>query len=465
MKRKKSLLIKLTILCLVIAVKTNAQTPVNLITILVQKGIITQQEADSLAATTNAKEKENAQNKSFVVDLEFRPRAEYRDGYRQLPNDTTDAAYFINNRSRISLTYQTKGFLFHTSLQDVRLFGESGQFSTGSNLGVFEAYVEPLLSEKLSVRIGRQKLDIDNNRLFSPANWSQFSRAHEGVRLLYSSSKLTIDAMGAFSQSKENVFETDFNSPTNNYKVMGFHHLNYKINKFFSVMTLNVVDGYEHKTNADVMYLRATSGGRITFTKNDFTFTTAAYYQYGTDKSGIEIDAFYVQPELKYKWTNKLTTTLGAEIQSGDDAKNPNNTYNSFEPLFGVAHSFMGNMDYFTSFPKDLKEGGLINPYLFLTYQLTEKLSLRADGHLFYTQNNVLDNRGIVINSYLGFENDLSIKYKFNDYTTLDFGFSYMLAEKSMETLKGGDSSNTPIWSMLMITFQPELFSYKKSKN
>ena len=450
-------------LCLAYAINVNGQTtPSSLTDMLLRKGIITQQEADSLAVTAAINENKNAQNTSFVVGLEFRPRAEYRDGYKQLPNDTTQAAYFINNRSRIYLTYKTKGFLFHTSIQDVRLFGESGQFSTGSNLGIFEAYVEPSLSEKFSLRIGRQKVDVDNNRLFSPANWSQFSRAHEGVRLFYTSSKLSIDAMGAFSQSKENVFETDFNSPTNNYKVMGFHHLNYKINNFFSIMTLNVVDGYEHKTNADVMYLRATSGGRITFTKNNFTFTTAAYYQYGTDKSGIEIDAFYVQPEVKYRWANKFTTTLGAEIQSGDDANNPNNTYNSFVPLFGVAHRFMGNMDYFTSFPKDVKNGGLINPYLFLNYQLTKKLSLRADGHLFYTQNNVLDKNAAIINSYLGFENDLSLKYKFNDYTTLDFGFSYMLAEKSMETLKGGDSSKTPIWGMCMITFKPELFNFKK---
>lgn len=458
MKQTKKTFFAAILICT--AIFLNAQTPKNLTEMLVKKGVITQQEADSLETTKIDKEADTT--KSFVVGLEFRPRGEYRDGYRQLPNETTKAAYFINNRSRINITYKTNKFIFHTSIQDVRLFGESGQFSTGSNLGVFEAYVEPSLSEKFALRIGRQKVDIDNNRLFSPANWSQFSRAHEGFRLFYTSNKLTMDAMGAFSQSKENLFETDFVSPTNNYKVMAFHHLNYKFTEQFTIMTLNVVDGYEHKTNSDVLYLRATSGGRLTFAKANLTVTTAAYYQYGKDVSGTDIAAFYVQPEIKYKWFKKFSTTLGAEIMSGDDAENPNNMYNSFVPLFGVAHRFMGNMDYFTSFPNDLKNGGLINPYLFLNYQISKKISIRADGHLFFTQNNVLDKNSAFIDPYLGFENDLSFKYKFNEYTTFDFGFSYLIAKKSMETLKGGDSSKTPIWSMFMITFKPELFNSKK---
>ena len=462
MYTQKILIVGLIVQVFLFGNKLKAQTPTNFSELLIQKGIITQREADSMAVIATFNEKANIQNKSFVVELDFRPRAEFRDGYRTLPNDTTQPAFFVSNRSRLLFTYKTNRFIFHTSIQDVRVWGAEGQFSTGSNLGIFEAYVEPSLSDKISLRIGRQKLDVDNNRLFSPANWSQFSRAHEGFRLLYISEKLTTDVMGAFSQSKENIFETDFTSPTNNYKVMGFHHLNYKLTKSLTIMTLNVVDGYEHKTNPDVMYLRATSGGRLTFLKNNLTFTTAAYYQYGTDKSGTEIAAFYVQPEIKYKWANKFTTTLGAEILSGEDTKNPNNLYNSFVPLFGVAHRFMGNMDYFTSFPKDTKNGGLINPYLFLNYQFSKKLSIRADGHLFYTQNNVLDKNGEVIDPYLGFENDLSFKYKFNEYTTLDFGFSYLIAEKSMETVKGGDSNKTPIWSMCMITFKPELFSYKK---
>ena len=168
-----------------------------------------------------------------------------------------------------------------------------------------------------------------------------------------------------------------------------------------------------------------------------------------------------LQPEIKIK-IKKLTTRLGAEYMSGDDATKTSNVSNSFVPLYGVAHSFMGNMDYFTSFPKNVKNGGLINPYLFFSYERNKKLSIGADTHLFYLQNKVLDKNKNELNPYLGFENDLSMKYKFNSFTTLDLGFSYMIAEKSMETLKGGNSSRTPVWSYVMITFKPELFNSKK---
>lgn len=403
-------------------------------------------------------------HKDFKIDLEFRPRAEYRDGYKQLPNDTTAPSYFINQRTRLNFTYQTDKIIFHTSLQDIRLYGQTGQFSGSGGLGIFETYVEPILSKTISLRIGRQKLDLDNNRLFSPADWAQQSRAHEGVRFIYKTEKLLTEFMGAFSQSNENIFQTSY-SPIgfNNYKLLGVHHLKWLISKKTTLTTINATDGFEHKTNSKVLYVRATSGGRLEYKINKFYATASGYHQYGTTPTGIKLSAFYLQPEIKYKVTEKLTTWLGAEILSGDDATKKSSASNSFEPLYGVAHRFMGRMDYFTSFPKDVKNGGLINPYFFVQYAFNKKLSIKNDVHLFYTQNNVLDKKNNIINPYLGFENDVSIKYKFNESTTLDGGFAFMLAEKSMETIKGGNSAKTPIWGFVMVTFKPVLFSYKNN--
>ncbi|MGE0561245.1 MAG: alginate export family protein [Flavobacteriales bacterium] len=400
--------------------------------------------------------------KEFNIDLEFRPRAEYRDGYKQLKNDTTSPSYFVNQRTRLNITYQTEKFIFHTSLQDIRLYGQSGQFSSNVSIGVFETYVESFLSKIISLRIGRQKLDLDNNRLFSPANWSQQSRAHEGIRLIYKKECLLSELMGAFSQSNENIFNTNY-SPVgfNNYKILGVHHLKWTANEKITLTTINATDGFEHKTNAKVLYLRTTSGGRIEYKTTNFYVTISGYYQYGSTPNGAKLSAFYIQPEIKYNASEKLTTWLGAEILSGDDATKKSNISNSFEPLYGVAHRFMGSMDYFTSFPKDVKNGGLINPYLFIQYAFNKKFSIKNDAHLFYTQNNVLNKNNNVINPFLAFENDISIKYRFNELITLDGGVAFMLAEKSMETIKGGSSTSTPTWAFVMITFKPELFRYK----
>lgn len=406
----------------------------------------------------------NAQSdstKSFKVGLEFRPRLEFRDGYRQLPNDTTQAALFISQRSRVNITFEQKNFKFHTSIQDIRIWGQYGQFSAAGSLNVFEAYVESYLTKTLFIRTGRQKLELDNGRLFAEANWNQAGRAHDGLNIIYKNEKITSELITSFSQSAERVFETHY-SPAgfSNYKLLNVHYLKAQIHKHVLLTTLNSADGYESKTSPRTLYMRGTSGGRLEFEKGKLYATLSGYYQYGQLQSGKEISAYYFQPELKIK-SNKLTARLGAEYMSGDDATKASAFSRSFVPLYGVAWRFMGNMDYFTTFPSDLKNGGLIDSYLFLLFELNKKLTLRADAHLFFLQNNVLDVNNNTIDPYLGFENDLSFKYKANEFTVIEGGFSYMFAQKSMEALKGGDSDRIPVWSYLMVTFKPELFSHK----
>lgn len=463
MKLKKYLFyLTLTFLALLFSENLSAQIDQNMTNLLVQKGVITQREADSLLVIESLNKKVNSENKVFSLGLEFRPRFEYRDGYRQLPNDTTKAAFFASQRSRLNFSYEQPKFKFHTSIQDVRVWGQYGQTSISGSLNVFEAFAEVELVENFSVKMGRQKLELDNGRLFSAANWSQLGRSHDGIDLIYKNSTIETELFTAFNQTAERIFETSY-SPTvfNNYKILNLHYLKAKLNENFTLTTINAADSFESKTNSNTLYTRVTSGGRLEFEKNNLYLTFSGYYQYGQLQSGAGISAYYFQPEIRYK-LQKWTVRLGAEIMSGDDATQLSETSKSFVPLYGVAWRFMGNMDYFTSFPKDVNNGGLVNPYLFFYYDVNKKLTLRSDFHAFYLENKVLDSQNKVVDSYLGYENDLSLRYKHNTYTTIDFGFSYMLAEKSMETLKGGNSNATPLWSYLMITFKPELFNSKK---
>ncbi|MFA9190537.1 alginate export family protein [Flavobacterium sp. FZUC8N2.13] len=442
--------------------KIVAQDSAAITHLLLQKKLITQKEADSLLNLPLFNPKENFENKSFAIGLEFRPRIEYRDGYKQLPTEDTKAAYFGTQRSRLNFNYEQPKFKFHTSIQDIRVWGQYELNNSSGSLNVFEAYIETAVSDRFLLKIGRQKVELDNGRIFSAANWRQSARAHDGINLIYESKTVHSELITAFNQTSERIFETDF-APTTftNYKMLNVHYLKAKLNKHFTLTTINSADSYQSKTNANTLYTRGTSGGRLDFEKGNLYLTFSGYYQYGQLQTGNQISAYYFQPEIQLK-TNKLTTRLGAEYMSGDNANKTTDISKSFVPLYGVAWRFMGNMDYFTSFPIDLKNGGLINPYLFFIYDLNKKVSLRSDFHLFYLQNKVKDNLDQVVHPYLGFENDLSFHYKYNSFTMVDFGFSYMAAKKSMETLKGGNSNITPVWSYVMITFKPELFSFKK---
>lgn len=402
---------------------------------------------------------------TFQVDLEFRPRIEFRNGYGQLPADTTSPAYFGTQRGRLYLTYSRPKFKFHTSLQDVRVWGQFGQKSTNGSLSVFEAYVESHFNEKWSVILGRQGVELDNKRIFSKANWNQHSRAHDGFNFRFRSDRILSEQMFFFNQTSTPNFGTNF-SPENftNYKTLAVQHFKVQLSNRIALTTINAFDGYQNANNNKVMYVRGTSGGRIEYVKKKIYLTLSGYYQYGQLSTGTEVSAFYLQPEIKLK-LKKLTTRLGMEYMSGDDASESSERSNSFVPLYGVAHSFMGHMDYFTKFPGDVKGGGIINPYLFLKYDVNKKLSFKVDGHLFYLQNTVVDSLLNPIDSFLGFENDISLRYKINDFITLDYEFSYLLASESMEFLKGGSSDAIPVWSYLMITFKPELFSHTAKIN
>lgn len=439
----------------------HSQNSSNILDILVKKNQINQREADSMKTQAAFDEKVNSQNKNFTIGLEFRPRIEFRNGYKQLPNDTTKAAFFGTQRSRLYFNYSQPKFKFHTSIQDLRVWGQYGQTSSVGSLNVFESYVDAYLTENLFFRLGRQKVELDNGRLFSAANWSQAGRAHDGINLIYSKSKVSSELMCFFNQTTENVFGTNFSPTTfSNYKSLQVHYLKLKLPLNLSLTTINSADGFQSKTTPNTLYVRGNSGGRLEFEKGRWYVTMSGYYQYGQLQSGQKIDAYYLQPEIQFK-TQKITTRLGMEYMSGDNSTKTSSHSQSFIPLYGVAWKFMGNMDYFTSFPNDTKKGGLINPYLFISYNINKKLSIRVDSHLFYSQNKVIDNNKNVINPYLGFENDLSCKFQANDFTTIEYGFSYMIASKSMEFVRGGNSVITPVWSYLMITFKPEVFSSK----
>ncbi|MBL7859359.1 MAG: alginate export family protein [Cyclobacteriaceae bacterium] len=397
----------------------------------------------------------------LIIDLEIRPRAEFRNNYKVVPADSVMPELYISQRNRLSLTYTTMALNVHASFQEIHVWNKAGEESAIGSINFYELYAEHSLAKNLSVRIGRQALSFDNGRIFSAAPWAQQSRSHEGVRLLYTKNKVITDLVWTFTRAYSTAFDQTY-SPiaSNQYKWLVVHHLKYTINPSLSFTTLNSIDVFEQLNDPDAYYFRLTNGGRVEYTRSDFYFTLSGYYQSGNNVALKNIHAYYIQPEIKTT-LNKTTLRLGAEILSGDGEANQNVTH-SFVPLYGVAWKFMGNMNLFARFPADVNNRGLVNPYLFISFQFDKKYSVRADGNLFYSQHSLTDARNKKAHKYLGFESDLSLNFKPLKSLELNFGFSFLLPEKSMEILnKVSDSDTIPVWSYLMISFNPILLQYK----
>jgi hypothetical protein len=440
-----------------------SQSSNDILNVLISNKTITQQQADSIRADYAISQQTNLPEKRLQVEFEFRPRVEYRNGYQQLRNDSIVGSSFTNQRSRLSLNYSYNNrFVLQFSIQDLRVWGQQDPRSTGATLQAFEAWAEPYITDKLSVRVGRQRLTYDNQRLFGENDWRLSGNVHDALNFRYNSSRLSTELALAFNQMSERNFGTDY-SPAGfiNYKFMAVNYLRYAISKGLTVTTINSTDGYQDKKNPEKMNLRYTLGGRLEISSGLLYGTVSGYYQGGKNSTGSDLSAWYFQPEVRYSSSSGLTLRIGLEYFTGTGNNTASATDKSFVPLYGAAHRFNGSMDLITKFPNDVKGAGLVNPYLFIIKPISKKFDLRADFHTFHTQSAYYVN-DTEINKYLGFENDWLLTYKPNPVLKIDAGFSYMNPTESAALLKGGgDSSLNLTWAYISLTFKPLLFTTK----
>ena len=369
--------------------------------------------------------------------------------------DSITPEIFVSFRNRLTVNYKSRHLNAVGSFQEIHLFGKGGAPSSVASINAFEFYLEPKF-RNFSARIGRQGLLLDNGRMFSDAPWAQQSRSHEGIRLFYSGKKFNTDLTFAYTRPYSERFDQAY-SPvaSHRYKYLLLHQLKFKLVEKFSITTINLLDAFENDLKQQ--NTRLTSGGRVEYFGSTIYLTLNAFYQYGTNQTFKTIQAYYFQPEIRKTILN-TTVRIGAEILSGDDLSKPSNNSRSFVPLYGVAWKFMGNMNFFTRFPADVGSSGLVNPYLFLLQKINQKLAIRADGHLFYSQHSLLDENKNKAGNFLGFENDLSLNYKPMKALEVNFGFSYLFSQKSMEILnKVENSDKIPVWSYLMVSLNTEI--------
>ncbi len=407
---------------------------------------------------------DNAGDKQVSMDLDFRPRAELRNGYQQLPNDTTRASFFINQRVRLGLNYQVeKHFGFRFSIQDLRVWGQQDPRSTTpSTLQVFEAWVEPYLYKNFSIRIGRQKLSFDNQRLFAENDWRISGCTHDAINFRYYDTNISSELALAFNQSSEQIFGTNY-SPDGftNYKFLAVDYFRYRPADKFILSAINASDGYQQKNNTGKINYRFTNGGRIEFENKSFYMTFSGYYQWGKDPSGKSLSAWYMQPEIRYAIPAGITFRAGTEVFSGNSTGSTITTDHSFVPLYGTNHRFNGSLDLITKFPTDIGNAGLVNPYLSIMQNFGKNIELRGDFHSFHSYGTYVKD-GTSYKKFLGIENDWTITYKPDNTTKLEGGISYARMSESFEVIKNaghGSHNKTPLWFYFQVSFKPRLFS------
>ncbi len=409
----------------------------------------------------------NAQN--VTIKGQIRTRGEYRDGSHTLLTEEQKPAAFVNQRSRLILDYKNDRLESRLTLQDARVWGESTIMGDDVSSGIYEAWAKYYFSPNFSLKIGRQELKYDDQRLLSWRNWKSYGASYDIALLQYENLESGVNAdlglgMNNVAESKSQLPYTVAGSP----KYLAYLWLSKKINDNFKITLMSIADGNEKATDPSIVYARYTLGPNVTFSTGNFSAYANFYYQTGDLQSGKDIDANFYSGYLSYK-LGKVNLMAGYDHYSGTDfSDTENEKSNTFDKLWGAGHKYLGYMDHFSKSPGSQTKGaGLNNLYFRATLGLIKKMKLQATYHYFALDKAYLPNANQLGDPYteidksLGSEVDLMLIYSPSKEIKLWAGYSFALPGETWETVKGipdGTDSKFPQFAYLMVSFTPTFY-------
>jgi len=388
----------------------------------------------------------------FSIQGQIRPRAEFRNGYRQPLTQNAQGAFFISQRSRLTLRFQTELYQMQFAIQDVRVWGDEAHLQDIPSQALHEAWAQLRINLSLSVRFGRQELVYDDHRLLGNVNWTQQARSHDAVVFRFQNNSLTMDVGGAYNNDSEKNARSTYQ--VKNYRTLAYFWLKWASWKSVQISLYAIHETFvDQGLEATNTKNRLTVGPHLFWNVGLFQLYATGFLQTGKTADNRDILAYFGALQAKRQW-GALGTYLGIEYLSGQDKTNTNR-FTVFNTLYATNHKFYGTMDYFLNIPKDTRYGGLIDTYLKLQYDVTSKSKISIDTHYFRLASDVIlpyypsNSTPVEIKPNLGVEIDLTLKIKVHDNVQVLAGYSQMF----------GTDSFTQNWMWLMVNIHTDKYS------
>ncbi|MGY5351646.1 hypothetical protein ACXGQW_03635 [Wenyingzhuangia sp. IMCC45533] len=384
----------------------------------------------------------------FSLSGEFRPRTElFGNGQSATALEGSTGVYNTSIRAALNADYASQGYKLHIGVQEVFLFGDRPQISPSGNgnFRVQEAWADIKLSESTSLKLGRQPLSYDDQRILGGLGWAQQARTHDAAIIKYKNNGYSLDLGGSLSNTTPG---TGIYSRLNafSYRDMGFVHANKKYDAL-NLSFLGMVNTFQNGTDRKATL--GTVGLHADYSINSLKLKANAFIQDGERyditqaatpaASGVqEVEgAYLVSLDATFKATEKLTVLAGGEIISG---RTDDGTF-GFAPLYGTNHAFNGLMDRF--FVGNYVNGpGLIDLNLGVKTNISG-YAVSLKGHNFSQQSGNEDN--------IGQELDLVIAKKFNGFKLVG-GYSQFFEGDT----EPANAESTQNWAWLMLIIKPK---------
>jgi hypothetical protein len=405
----------------------------------------------------------NSAKAQFTLSAEVRPRAEFRNGFKKPLAEGQDAAFFIEQRTRLNTSFTSEKFDVFISMQDVRNWGSTTQiYKADPNLqNIYQAWAGYKFNAKHALAVGRMELDYDNVRILGNLDWAAQGRSHDLIKYEYKGESTKLHIGAAFNQDvitpePAKLSSTFYNVP-GSYKTMQFawFHKDWE-NSGLSLLLLN--NGVQNPTDSAVNFSQ-TFGFYGTKKLGGAALEYDAYYQFGKNPGGNDLSAYMFAINATFFKSKPNNLTLGFEYLTGD--KSSSSKDETFNPLYGTHHKFYGFMDYFYV-GNAHKNKGLVDVYAKGKFKTGEKSSLLAFVHQFMSQSSIVTESSQDLSSNLGTEIDLVYVLNIAPGVGFNLGYSHMFYTESLEYLKGVTDGKPASWAWAMISFKPTLFTTKQ---
>ncbi|MGZ3950699.1 MAG: alginate export family protein [Flavisolibacter sp.] len=413
---------------------------------------------------------------------QLRTRTELRDGQGSPLPKGAKPSFFTSQRTRLSLGYSAYRLKLNVTAQDVRVWGQDvstiNRTTTQDLNGLMfhEAWAEIRLNDTtiktktLALKLGRQELVYDDQRLLGNLDWLQQGRRHDAALLKYEWKTWMLHLGGAFNQNKEAASGSAYYStPAGNYaattnagsmyKSMAFLYAGKKISNgnasflfFTDHFSKYYTDTVTHlKVFDNSAWTRATTGFYFNNSFGKLQLTASAYYQFGHNYTGQKISATLLTAATQYTFAKKINSGVGVDYYSGGTSGSKSK---AFDPLYGTPHKFAGLMDYYYA-ANGFGRNGLIDSYLKSKYRASDKFSLGLDLHQFTSAARVTG----YSTRNLGQEIDLVSNYSLTKQIGFEAGYAHyfvteLLTSPTVKNVPNARSSAD--WAYVMINVKPD---------
>lgn len=406
----------------------------------------------------NAQEEEKGGE--FSMDINLRPRFEYRHGYSYPRLETDKASAFISNRARIGANFDNGFLSARIAAQDVSIWGQKRQNDNdGVRTTMHEAWAQ-MRHDGFFAKIGRQSLSYDDGRILSESSWTPTGIWHDAVKVGYENPMNTLHLAFAYNQSREKTNEGTFYDPVGQpYQNMQMAWYQYRNPVGFTASALFINLGFETGDPTPVegvviskkVYMQ-TMGTNIGYKTKIWNVMGTFYYQTGTNSQDEKVNAYMLALRGRYAFQLQLSLYGGTEFHPGQDPDSKKIT--RMDLLYRSNHSFMGSMDYF----KGYDYYGVWDKYLGLNWSPWKKLGLDLRYHHFSSEQPI--NVEGTNKKALGSEIDFTFTYPIRKHIMLEGGYSFMLATDAMPIAKDrpGNPDAWQDWAYVSLTINPTIF-------